>query len=440
MTKRILTMILASVIAITMQAQQSAPFEKPQIAEPAFGDYSVSITSYGAIGDGIRLNTADIQKAIDETSAKGGGKVVIPAGVWLTGPITLKSNINLHLDKAAIVMFSRNHADYPAKSDGKKVVSPINGEKISNIAITGEGVFDASGDTWRPAKRSKFTDSQWKQMLSDGGQVIGDVIWPAGVNPKNDTRPYLMEIKGCTRVLIDGPTFQNSPMFVMCPRDCSNMIIRNIKVLNEWYAQNGDGIDLSNCTDVILSNCMVSVGDDGICMKSSNPSPGVARLRNIWIENCTVYHGHGGFVIGSNTEGGMHNIYVTNCKFMYTDTGLRFKSARDRGGLVDNIFIDGIYMKDIQNAAITFDTYYENIPAGEKADKKAITDRTPHFTDISISNVVCNGAKQALYINGLPEMPIENVTFNHVVIKAKTATDEHFSRNIDKKGLHIITE
>lgn len=438
-TKSISLSALALLFAMTVMAQDKTPFEMPRIVEPTFNSYSVDITVYGAVGDGIKMNTEAIQKSIDETSKRGGGRVNIPAGVWLTGPFALNNNVNLHLDKNAVVMFSRNHADFKMREDKKgRAECPIHGSGLKNIAITGEGVFDGSGDTWRPMKKSKYTESQIKEVLKNGATETGDYVWPAGLDTKHDARPYLMEISNCKNVLVDGPTFQNSPMFGIVPRSCENLIIRNVKVLNEWNAQNGDGIDVCNCNHVILKNCFVSVGDDGICMKSSGAKPGGARLQDIWIEDCTVLHAHGGFVCGSNTDGGMHRIYVRNCKFMYTDTGLRFKSARDRGGLVDSIFIDNIFMKDIQNDAITFDTYYENINASGNNKNWDITNLTPHFNGIHINNVTCNGARRALYINGLPEMPVENVYLNNITITAKTAGTETNAKNISKNNVKII--
>lgn len=431
--------MVAGVMVTRLAAQETLPFDMPTVQEPSFPNKSVNIKDFGAVGDGMTMNTEAIQKAIDTCAAAGGGTVIIPAGLWITGPITMKSNINLHADKGALIIFSKNHADYPLDASGKSALSPIHGEKLTNIAFTGEGIYDGAGNTWRPAKKDKFTESQWKQITSNGTIDKNGIAWPQGVNPQKDLRPYMVLLSKCTKVLFDGPTFQNSPKFVIMPRNCEDLTMRHVKVLNEWSAQNGDGIDISGCKNVIIKNCLLNVGDDGICMKSSGRSE-TAALQNIVITDCTVYHAHGGFVIGSNTDGGMHNIYVNNCNFMYTDVGLRFKSARDRGGLVDNIFISNIFMKDIQNEAILFDTYYENKAVGNSNIRPTVTDKTPHFCKFTIDNVFCNDAKQAIKIDGLPEMPIEDITFNNIMITAKKGYTEQYAKNIKQNNVVIKME
>lgn len=422
---------------------QTLPFNMPEVKEPIFQNESVNIKDFGAVGDGQTMNSEAFKKAIDNCASHGGGTVIIPAGLWLTGPIEMKSNINLHADKGALVIFSRNHDDY-ASSTGSKPVSPIHGENLTNIAITGDGIFDGSGDTWRPVKKVKTTASQWNDLVSSGGTVKDDTYYPKerGRMIHNYNRTYMVNFSNCKTVLLDGPTFQNSPSFVFCPHNCEDMIVRNIKVLNEWWAQNGDGIDISSGKNIIIKNCFLNVGDDGICMKSSN-SPlhknGEAGLQNVAISDCVVYHAHGGFVIGSNTDGGMHNISVNNCNFMYTDVGLRFKSARGRGGLVDNIYVKNIYMKSIAHEAILFDTYYEKKEKSDVIEK--VTERTPKFTDIYIENVFCNGSEQALKMIGLPEMPIRNIHFSNVKISAE-AGDIFLknTENIDLSGFKYIKE
>lgn len=424
---------------ISAQEKVAPPFDMPAIQLPSFRNDTVNIKDFGAIGDGTTMNTAAISKAIDKCAVEGGGTVLIPAGLWLTGPISMQSNINLHAAKGALIIFSRNHADYPLDRQGRSAISPIYGENLQNIAFTGEGIYDGAGDTWRPAKKDKFTESQWKEISANGTIDKNGIVWPKGVDPNRDLRPYMVLLSKCNHVLFDGPTFQNSPKFVIMPRSCNELTLRNLKVLNEWSAQNGDGIDISGCKNVRISNCLVNVGDDGICMKSSGKSKDAA-LQNVVITDCTVYHAHGGFVIGSNTDGGMHNIFVNNCNFMYTDVGLRFKSARDRGGLVDNIFINNIYMKDIQNEAILFDTYYENKAAGNSNVQPTVTDKTPHFCKFTIENVYCNGAKQAIKISGLPEMPVEDITFTNVKISAKKGYTEQFAKDIKKNNVILLTK
>ncbi len=167
------------------------------------------------------------------------------------------------------------------------------------------------------------------------------------------------------------------------------------------------------------------MGDDGICMKSSRGSKaaGEAQLQNILIANCVVYRAHGGFVIGSNTDGGMQNIYVVDCDFDGSDIGIRVKSNPGRGGLVKDIYIDNIRMKNIKEEAILFTTYYEDMPAGKTAANnnggEAVDDKVPHFTQFHISNVQCEGAETAISIRGLTGIPVDSIYFDNVSITAK---------------------
>jgi polygalacturonase len=445
------------------------PFQMPDITLPSFPDKSVNILDFGAVGDGQTLNTAAFSKAIETCNANGGGTVIVPAGLWLTGPIQLLSNMNLHLEKGALVIFSRDHKDYPIilnpVNKTYAVSSPIFGFNLENIAITGDGIIDGSGDTWRPVKKAKTTEAQWKKLLASGGVVSTDntMYWPTqeamdgeqylkdlkkqNIKPslkdlekaRDFLRPYMILLVKCKKVLLDGPTFQNSPKFVLYPNYCEDMVIRNIKVLNEWWAQNGDAIDISGGKNIVVYNCLINAGDDGICMKSSKTKnyDQDPVLQNVAIFDCTVYHAHGGFVIGSNTDGGMRNIYVNNCNFISTDVGLRFKSNRGKGGLIENIFVNNIFMKDIANQAILFDTFYESTEDAE-GQSFQVTEKTPRFQKFYINNIFCNGAGQAAEITGLPEMPIQDIEFKNVAISSKKGFSAMETQNIRMNNVSII--
>ncbi len=426
---------------------KNLPFKMEEIKLPSFSNKIFNVLDNGAVPDGQTLNTEAINKTIKTCSEAGGGTVLIPSGLWLTGPIEMHNNVNLHLNKGALVVFSPNHNLYPIVDPPKRGMnpeSPINGYNLKNIAITGEGIFDGSGNSWRPVKKEKMTEKQWNELIKSGGVVNseGTVWWPSeeamngeafikklkkskkeitaeDLEPAVDyLRPYMVLLIECENVLIDGVTIKNSPKFALYPNWCNNVVVNNVKVNNEWWAQNGDGIDISSCKNVLVSNCTVTAGDDGICMKSSddkeikNPT-----LENVVIQDCIVYHGHGGFVIGSNVDGGMKNIYVNNCSFIGTDIGLRFKSARDRGALVEDVYINNIRMKDIKDEAILFNTYYEN-ESGEKMEHE-VTATTPHFERFYIDSVFCLNAAQAVAVAGLPEMPINHITIKNSFISAK---------------------
>lgn len=441
-----------------------APFKMPPVTAPQFADKTFNIKDYGAIGDGQTLNTTAFEKAISACNTAGGGTVLIPPGLWLAGPIELKSNVNLHAERGALVTFSTDHSLYPIVDGKTKTL--LSGNKLENVAVTGEGVFDGGGDTWRPLKKGKASPALWADMLKRGYVVSSDgtMMWPTkeAMNgeqylkslkgkanlisqdylPARDfLRPTMVSITNSKTVLFDGPTFKNSPQFALNPKGCTNMIIRNVTIFNEYWAQNGDAIDISSCKNAVVYNCTVHAGDDGICMKSSGtPKDGQAALQNIIIADCVVYHAHGGFVIGSNTDGGMQNVYVTNCNYVNTDVGIRVKSSRGRGGLVHNIYIDNIYMHDILNEAVLFSTYYEDAgPGGDAGKTFEVNDKTPRFQDFHISHVYCSGAKNAISIVGLPEMPVSKIDFQDMVVSADKSVDISEAAEISLKNVKILS-
>lgn len=431
-------------------------FDMPEVQLPVFPNKDFIITNYGAVGNGIHMNTEAISRAINDCSSSGGGRVVIPPGIWLTGPITLKSNVNLHVEKGALVLFTKDFSHYPivmSHYEGLRTwrcLSPINGENLENIAITGEGIFDGQGEAWRPVKKVKMTEAQWEKLINSGGVLNeqGTIWWPTKealegerffkanrgkVLSKEECEPYkvfmrpnLLSLVNCRKVLLDGPTFQNSPAWNLHPLLCEHVTIRNVTVRNPWYSQNGDGLDLESCRNAQIYNSAFDVGDDAICMKSGKDEEGRKRGRpteNVRIYGCTVYHGHGGFVVGSEMSGGVRNVYISDCTFIGTDTGIRFKSTRGRGGVVENIYIENILMKDIQREAIILTMHYSVGKAESSKEEEnqvpPVTDETPEFRNISISNIVCINAERAVHIMGLPELPINNICFDNILITAE---------------------
>jgi len=463
-------LLLGMVLSISSQAigqsNGSLPFTLPKVACPTFKADTISIDKYGAIKGGMVLNTVAIGKAIDACSNAGGGVVLVPKGVWLTGPITLKSNVNLHLQDGAVLQFSSNFDDFPlvmSYFEGWETVrcqSPISAKGQVNIAITGSGIIDGAGQAWRPVKKSKLTSAQWKALVSSGGVLSADksTWYPSeksllGQNTtiqgyikggsmheyekiKDYLRPNMVSLVECKNVLLEGVTFQNSPAWNLHPLMCENLTINKVNVRNPWYAQNGDGVDIESCKNGVVTNSTFDVGDDGICIKSGKDEEGRKRgvpTENFLVENCVVFHGHGGFVIGSEMSGGVRNIIVRNCTFLGTDIGLRFKTTRGRGGVVENILVDGINMTNIPAEAISFSMYYMGkSPIAEPEDEgktqttlkevgaNPIADEsTPQFKNFTIRNVACKGALQAIHLEGLPEMSIKNIHFEDISIEAE---------------------
>ena len=457
-------------------------FTMPLVKEPVIPKNSVSIVDFGAKSNGQELCTKAFKDAIEAVSKKGGGRVIIPRGTWLTGPITLKSNIELYSAPGALVIFSKDKDLYPLVesifegSGTFRCMSPINGRNLENVALTGKGVYDGSGDVWRPVKKEKLTDFQWKTLVASGGIVKADgKTWYPSQQfidgeklstmnvPKLKTREEFMKIRdflrpvmlsliSCKKVLIDGPTFQNSPAWNLHPLMCEDLTIRNTTVRNPWYSQNGDGIDIESCKNVLLYDSSFDVGDDGICIKSGKDKEGRDRnmpTENLIIKNCIVYHGHGGVTVGSEMSGGVRNIHVSNCTFLGTDVGLRFKSNRGRGGVVENIYISNIEMMNIPAQAISFNLFYNGSNAFDDMVSGAVanippavpvSEETPQFKNIFIRNVNCKGAFQGIVLQGLPEMNLQNILLENVLIESESGLVCTDATGVKIKNLTLITK
>jgi polygalacturonase len=478
-------LFLAGAIALgTACAGQSAPFEMPQVQQPSIPGRSVSLADFGGVGDGVTLNTEAFAAAIGRLSSQGGGTLEVPAGIWFTGPIGLKSHINLHLDKDAVIIFSTDQDLYPIIDtnfeglDVRRCLSPIHAEGETDIAITGEGIIDGNGDAWREVKKRKVGDDLWKTIVKRGGVLsedgkvwypdegyakaratAGSLNYPDPSLDENEIktflRPVLLSFRNCERVLLEGVTFQNSPCWNLHPLWCRHLTVKDITVRNPHYSTNGDGIDIDACENVLVIGSSFDVGDDAICIKSGKDEDGRRHgipCRNITIKDCTVYHGHGGVVIGSEMSGGVENMWVSGCRFLGTDVGLRFKSARGRGGLVRNIWFDHIYMKDIVAEAVTFNLYYEGVSSTEKAETSsaadasakaslpAVDETTPEFRDFHFSDIVCAGAGQAIYVNGLPELPLAGVSFRDCRFTAQKGVEVHYAAPIIYENVFVNGE
>lgn len=464
--------------ACALKAQEPV---HPVIQQVSFPKDTLRITDFGAKGDGQYMNTEAINKTITTVSEKGGGVVLVPGGLWLTGPIEMKSNVNLHVQRDAIVLFTDDFDAYElveSNWEGEPAwrnQNPISGKNLENIAVTGAGVIDGNGGAWRMVKRDKMTDSQWKKLVASGGVVdeAGKIWYPsesslrgattqnagkghAGqtaadfMDVKDFLRPNLLVFTSCKRILLEGVTVQNSPAWNIHPLMCEDLTVRNLTVRNPWYGQNGDGLDIESCKNVLVENSTFDVGDDAICIKSGRDKAGRDRgmpTENVIIRNNIVYHGHGGFVIGSEMSGGARNIWVEDCSFVGTDIGLRFKTTRGRGGVVENIFINNINMVGIPGEAILFDMYYGlkgPLPkAGGQGEAVVeippVTEETPRFQNFVIRNINVNGAEKGIFFRGLPEMSIKNMVIEQANIVAKKGVELIEASNIVVKDLTLKT-
>ena len=427
---RWLCLLLSSLCVLTGYAQapnyqkyyENLPTQVKQVTPVEIPSNVVNITECGGVGDGVTLNTEAFSKAISKLTKLGGGRLVVPEGVWLTGPIMLKDNIELHVYRNAIVYFSPDKNLYiDPKGTSSRAYPCIRASKRKNIAITGLGIIDGNGSQWRPVKRSKQSEVEWKQYLDMGGQVTedGSLWYPWKMkNGYSDIAPTPKEQEGmrndlirftdCENVLIQGVTIQNSPRFHVHPCNSKNVIVDGITVRCPWNAQNGDAIDFSDVNIGLIVNCTVDAGDDGLCMKSgkAKPESPANGCEDIVIQNNTVYHAHGAFVLGSETISGMRRIVVRHNRFSGTDTGLRFKSGVGRGGKTEQLYISDIVMSDITGEAIIFQCDYADQPAGREANRPSQQEQkemknVPEFQDIHIDNVVCRGCKTGIRAGGI---------------------------------------
>ena len=423
---------------------EALPVEVARVEVPDIPSNEVSVADFGGVGDGVTNCTEAFRRAMAHLTEMGGGRLVVPVGVWITGPIELMDNMELHVEKGAMIYFSPDKRQYLGHSDREERVLPcIYAVKRSNIAITGEGTIDGNGSQWRPVKRNKQSDVEWKQYLFMGGTVTDDgTLWypwqlknkyPDIVeSPKmyESRRNDLIRLYGCTNVMVKGVTVQNAPRFHVHPCNSRNVIIDGVRVRCPWNAQNGDGIDFSDVNVGLIVNNMVDVGDDGICMKSSvakkdTPASG---CEDIVVQDNTVFHAHGGFVLGSNTTSGIRRMVVRHNRFMGTDTGLRFKSGLGRGGKTEQLFISDILMSDIAKDAIVFQCDYSDHDAdGTPKRSKMLTEkqlkRMPEFQDIHISNVICRGCRTGIKAKGLQNMQcVHNIDIeNSTIVYTKAA-------------------
>jgi polygalacturonase len=368
-------------------------------ALPVIPTNTFPVTSYGAVGDGQTMNTAAIQKTIDVASKAGGGIVLVPEGRFLTGPFLLASRINLHLASNAVILISDDMAKYPVTRE--RYQDCISITDAQDIEISGEGTIDGQGKAW----------------------------WAAfEANHSMTHRPYMIKLSNCNRVRVHGVTLSNSPMFHLVPQNCTDVTIQRITIKSPSNAHNTDGIDPSGW-NYLITDCTIDAGDDNIAVK-----PGSGRIpgdKNYTITNCRFLHGHG-MSIGSGTSGGIEDLRVSNCSFDGTDSGIRIKTARERGGLLQNLTYENLTMTAVKNPIYIIDWYPERYAPKDPATEKAepVTDHTPINKNIIIRNVTATNCSTAGTIRGLPEAPVSDVTLSNVTISAKTGLKIYHAHGI----------
>lgn len=418
-----------------------------RIKPPIFPSRDFDVSRYGAVGDGAKDCTDALEKAISACSQAGGGRVVVPAGLFMTGPVRLKSNVDLHIAKGATVRFIRDPKRYLplvyTRWEGLECLNYsafIYSDGQDNIAITGEGTLDGNCDCehWWPWKGR--TNCGWskgqpnQQPARDKLNEMGQKDVPVKDRKFGEgsyLRPSFIEPVRAKNVLIEGVTVTNSPMFEVHPILCTNVTVRNLKIVS--HGPNNDGCDPDSCKDVLIENCLFDTGDDCIAIKSGRNRDGRrvgVPSENIVIRGCTMKDGHGALTIGSEMSGGVRNVFAENCQLdsPNLDQALRFKTNAMRGGTIENVGFRNIRIGQIAHAVLQIDFNYEEGPNGPER---------PVVRNIDIRDVTCKKAERALDVRGFANAKIRNLRLEHCTIEK--ATMPNVVENVEGLALADVT-
>ncbi len=403
----------------------AAPFDMPQLKRPEFPQRRFDIRDFGAQEGGLVKNTIAIQTAIENAAKAGGGIVVIPEGKWLTGTIRLDDNINLCVSKGAELLFSQDFNDYlpivfsrHEDIECYKYSSFIYANGKTNLAITGEGILNGQGKPWWSLKEKNIEKLLYE--MGSSGVPVKERIFD-GENGR-ELRPAFFQPIDCKNIVVEGVTFLYGAFWTITPTYCENVIVRKVHIVTEGdygHTPNGDGIDPSSCKNVLIEDCEFDTGDDCIAIKAGRDRDGLRvgkPTENVVIRNCRGFRGHGGIVIGSETSGGVRNVYAVNCQFNGTDRIVRIKTARGRGGVLEKMWFRDLLGENIKQEAIHLNMLY----TGSRFPAQPVTESTPQIRSINFAGITCtSGNTFAVEMVGLPEMPIENVTIDSIEMSTK---------------------
>ncbi len=354
-------------------------------------------------------------------SDSGGGTLFFPAGTFLTGPIVMKSNITLYINAGSIVKFSDDFDDYlpmvPSRWEDVRVrnfKSQIYAYKCENISIRGDGHFEGQGKKWwdfmRRVNSNQTVDNKWQEIFKKENESL--LARNEYIRSKNNfLRPPMITTYECRNVLIEGVSFSNPPFWTIMPAFSDNITITGITIENPGNSPNTDGIDPSSCRNVHISDCHITVGDDCIVIKSGRDEDGREAgkpTENITITNCTMLEGHGGVVIGSEMSGGVKRITISNCVFEGTDIGIRIKTMRGRGGLVEDIRVSNVAMYNIVNEGILITLRYQ------PTQPEPLSERTPDVRSVNLSNISIREAQRPVAVYGLEERAVSQLSFDDI--------------------------
>jgi polygalacturonase len=398
---------LAITIAALFTAASSAAetaIHKPEIP---------SLTKTVAASDGHALATSAIQQALDAVRDAGGGKVILPAGRFLSGPLVLGNKTELHLSKGAALVMSDKDSDFPAENNRRPAF--LSASNAHDVRISGEGRIEGQGGRW------------WKVFLDEKARGIKDT-------PR---RPQLIAISRCERVEVEGISTIDPPNTHYSFKDCQELAIRGIKAIAPDESPNTDALNLSGVHNVIIERCHISTGDDNIVLLcSAARKKGVPEVENVVIRDCTLGFGHG-LSIGSYTSGGVRNVTAENITFDGTTSGIRMKAWRDRGGVVENIHYRNVAMKNVRYP-VWITSYYPKPPVQPSKDQPTEgKSLNPVWRDISIENLIVTESPNSILLWGLPDEPIDGVTFKNAKISAESGAFVFHAKNIGFANVSI---
>ena len=404
---------------------EAVPSILKRITPPVFPQKDFDVTSFGAVGDGATDCSSAFKKAIEKCSADGGGRVVVPKGVYLVGAIHLKNNVNLHVTKEATIRFSTDPNKYLpvvfARWEGIECMNYsalIYAFEQETIAVTGEGVLDGQGSdaswwSWKGTRANTADNPNQndarKRLVEMGekGVPVKDRVFGDG----SYLRPNFFQPYRCKNVLVEGVTFKNSPMWFLNPVLCKNVSV--LGVTTAGHGPNNDGCDPESCSDVLIKNCTFDTGDDCIAIKSGRNNDGRrvnVPSENIVVQGCAMKDGHGGVVIGSEVSGSVRNVYTEDCSMdsPNLDRVLRIKTNAVRGGVIENVFMRNVKVGQVKEAVLKIDFYYE------EGDKGSFT---PIVRNVEMKNVESGGSQFGIWIRAYDRSPATNISVDHCVFK-----------------------
>jgi polygalacturonase len=428
-------------------ADVQSPFSFPRLERPAIPERFFDIRKFGAVEGGEVKVTAAIRRAFEDAARNGGGNILIPAGKWLSGAIHLEDNTALYVSPGAELLFSQEPADYLPVVFSRhediecyKYSSFIYANGKTNIAVRGGGVLNGQGKPWWAWKTSKATVENDLYAMGEQGVPVEKRVFD-GANGRA-LRPAFFQPVNCRNVLVEGVTFLYGAFWTITPTYCENVIVRRVRIQTAsdlGHTPNGDGVDPSSCRNVLIEHCEFNTGDDCIAIKAGRDADGLRVNRpteNVVVRHCKGLHGHGGVVLGSETSGSIRNVYAYDCEFNGTDRIVRLKSARGRGGVLENLWFRRIRGDRIQAEALHLNLLYK----GDRYPEQPVSRTTPLFRNIHFSDIsITNGAGYGIEILGLPEMPVQRVTFDSIRIQAKNGIHCVDARTIRLDGVTIST-